>query len=170
MELIVIAAIAENGVIGLHNTIPWRIPEEMAHFKTTTMGHVLIMGRTTYQSIGGPLPGRRTVVVSRDPAFRAHPDCTVAVSFAEALAACAGEDKVFAVGGEQLYRAALPLADVLLLTRIGLSYDGDTFFPDFSGLPFVCTDRRPLPASVPLVVETYRRLADRPPACPDAAA
>lgn len=157
MELIVIAAIAANRVIGLHNTIPWHIPEEMAHFKATTMGHTLIMGRKTYQSIGGPLPGRRIVVVSRDPRFRPHPVCTSAASLTEALAGCGEAAKVFVAGGEELYRAALPLADTLVLTRIGKDYAGDAFFPDFSDLPFVCVERQPLPAAVDLVVETYRR-------------
>jgi len=157
MELIVIAAMAANRVIGCHNTIPWRIPEEMAHFKATTMGHPVIMGRKTYQSIGGPLPGRRTIVVSRDPAFRPHPDCTVAPSLTAAIAACAGAAKVFVIGGEQIYRLALPLADTLILTVIGRDYAGDAFFPDFSAYPLVLIDRRPLPASVPLTVETYHR-------------
>jgi dihydrofolate reductase len=157
MELIVIAAMAANRVIGLHNTIPWQIQEEMAHFKATTMGHTLIMGRKTYQSIGGPLPGRRTIVVSRNPQFRPHPGCIVAASLAEALACCRDADKVFIAGGEQLYRAALPLADTLILTMIGRDYKGDALFPDFSTLPFVCVDRKPLPAPVDLIVETYRR-------------
>jgi len=157
MELIVIAAMAANRVIGCHNTIPWRIPEEMAHFKAVTMGHPVIMGRKTYQSIGGPLPGRRVIVLSRNPAFRPDPGCTVAGSLAEALAGCAGAAKVFIAGGEQLYREALPLADTLILTVIGRDYTGDAFFPDFSALSYVCTDRAILPASVPLTVETYRR-------------
>lgn len=156
MELIVIAAMAANRVIGLHNTIPWHIPEEMAHFKATTMGHTLIMGRKTYQSIGGPLPGRRIIVVSRDPRFRPHPACTVAPSLAEALAGCREAAKVFVAGGEELYRAAL-LADTLLLTRIGKDYAGDAFFPDFSDLPFICVERQSLPAVIDLIVETYRR-------------
>jgi len=162
MELIVIAAMATNRVIGRHNTIPWHIPEEMAHFKATTMGYPVIMGRRTYQSIGGPLSGRRTVVVSRDQRFQAHPDCTVVSSLTDAIAACVGAARVFVIGGAQLYRAALPLADTLILTVIGRDYAGDVFFPDFSGLPLECVDRRVLPAAVPLTIETYRRRLDGP--------
>jgi len=161
MELIVIAAMAANRVIGIHNTIPWRIPEEMAHFKATTMGHPLIVGRKTYQSIGGPLPGRRMIVVSGNPAFRPHADCAAAASLAAAITLCAGSSKVFVGGGVQLYREALPLAHTLILTIIGRDYEGDAFFPDFSDLPYQCIERKILPASVPLRVETHRRTSDR---------
>ena len=157
MELIIIAAMAANRVIGCHNTIPWRIPEDMAHFKQTTMGHALIMGRKTYASIAAPLPGRRTVVVSANPQYQTHPAATVVSSLAEAIACCADADKVFVAGGEQIYRAALPLAQTLILTVIDREYDGDSFFPDFSDQPFRLVDSRPLAASVPLTVQTYRR-------------
>ncbi len=167
MELIIIAALAgmagtagnpaNRRVIGRHNTIPWRIPEDMAHFKATTMGHPLIMGRKTYLSLGAPLPGRRNIVISANPRFRPHPDCLTAASLPAALALCGGADKVFVVGGEQLYRAALPLADTLILTLIDQEYEGDTFFPDFSDLPFRLVDSRPLGAAMPARVNTYRR-------------
>jgi len=164
MELILIAAMAANRVIGFHNTIPWRIPEEMAHFKATTMGHPLIVGRITYQSIGGPLPGRRMIVVSGNPAFRPHADCAAAASLAEAIALCAGAAKVFVGGGVRLYREALPLADTLILTVIGQNYEGDAFFPDFSDLSYECIEQKILPAAIPLRVETHRRTPVR---CPD---
>lgn len=165
MELIIIAAVAgmtcmpaNRGVIGLHNTIPWRIPEDMAHFKATTMGHPLIMGRKTYLSLGAPLPGRRNIVVSANPRFRPHPDCLSAASLPAALKLCANADKVFVIGGEQLYRSALPLADTLILTLIDEEYEGDAFFPDFADLPFRLVDSRPLGAAVPARVNTYRRV------------
>jgi dihydrofolate reductase len=160
MELIIIAAMAANRVIGYHNTIPWQIPEDMAHFKATTMGHPLIMGRITYESLGQPLPGRRIIVVSGNPDFRPHPDCTAVASLTAAIACCADADKAFVAGGEQIYRAALPLAQTLILTVIGRDYVGDAFFPDFSGYPFVLVDRRDLPAALPVVIETYRRRTD----------
>jgi len=159
MELIIIAAMAANRVIGHKNTIPWQIPEDMAYFKKTTMGHTLIMGRKTYASIGGPLPGRRTIIVTANPAFQAHPDCTVANSLAQAIALCQGLDKAFVIGGEQLYRAALPLAQTLILTVIDQDFVGDAFFPDFSDQPFLLVDSQHLGASVPLTIQTYRRLA-----------
>ncbi len=157
MELIIIAAVAANRVIGCNNTIPWTIPEEMAHFKRITMGHTLIMGRKTYESIGSPLPGRRTLIVSNTPSFHPHPDCTVATSLAEAIALSRPAEKVFCIGGEQLYRAALPLAHTLILTMIGQEYSGDAFFPDFSDQPFRLVDSREIAAAVPLTIQTYRR-------------
>ena len=158
MELILIAAMAANRVIGRNNTIPWQIPEEMAHFKATTMGHPLIMGRKTYASIGGPLPGRRNIIVTANPSFQVHSDCTVAVSLAQAITLCEGADKVFVIGGAQLYRAALPLAHTLILTVIGKDFAGDTFFPDFSDQPFLLVDSHEIGASVPLTIKIYRRI------------
>jgi len=160
MELIIIAAMAANRVIGCHHTIPWQIPEDMAHFKATTMGHPLIMGRKTYASIGQPLPGRRIIVVSGNPGFRPHPACTVVASLTAAIDCCADAEKAFVAGGAQIYRAALPLAQTLILTVIGRDYVGDVFFPDFSAYPFVLVDRRDLPAALPVVIETYRRRTD----------
>ena len=157
VELIMIAAMAANRVIGHNNTIPWQIPEEMAHFKTTTMGHALIMGRRTYESIGGPLPGRRTVVVTSDPAFRPHPDCLVATSLPQAIALCQSADKAFIIGGEQLFRTGLPLVQTLILTVIHQDFIGDAYFPDFSDQPFILVDSRNLAATVPLTILTYRR-------------
>jgi dihydrofolate reductase len=158
MELIIIAAVAANRVIGRHNTIPWRIPEEMAHFKTTTMGYPLIMGRRTYTSIGGPLPGRRCIVVSRSSSFAPHCACTKVPSLEAALALCAGSAKVFIIGGVLLYQAALPLADTMILSWIGQEFEGDAFFPDFSGEPFVEVHSCPLAAMPPVRVATYRRM------------
>lgn len=149
---------AANRVIGRNNTIPWQIPEEMAHFKTTTMGHTLIMGRKTYESIGGPLPGRRNIVVTADLSFRPHPDCTVAASLPQAMTLCQGEEKVFIIGGEQLYRAGLALAQTLVLTVIGQDFTGDTLFPDFSDQPFLLVDSREIAAALPLTLMTYRRI------------
>lgn len=159
MELIIIAAMAANGVIGGHHTIPWRIPEEMAHFKTTTMGFPVLMGRVTYASIGGPLHGRTNIVLSRDPDFLPHPEVRTARSLAEAIAGVATASRVFIIGGAQIYAQALPLADTLLLTRIAGDYTGDTWFPDFSLLPYVRVDHRVLPAAVGLTIETYRNQA-----------
>lgn len=158
MELIIIAAMAANRVIGRNNTIPWRIPEDMAHFKAATMGHAVIMGRRTYESIGAPLPGRRNIVVSGTPSYRPHPDCTVVSSLPEAVRLCREADKAFVIGGEQLFRAALAIADTLILTIIGRDYAGDAFFPDFSGQPFVLTGSREVAAAMPLEIQIYRRM------------
>ena len=158
MELIIIAAVAANRVIGRHNTIPWQIPEEMAHFKTTTMGHPVIMGRLTYESIGGPLPGRKCIVVSQTPFFHPHPDCVKADSLAAAIAHCAGADKVFVIGGSRLYKAALPLADTLVISWIDQAFAGDAYFPDFSGQPLRMVESRSLAALFPVRIVTYRRI------------
>ncbi|MGI6656736.1 MAG: dihydrofolate reductase [Desulfobulbus sp.] len=158
MELILIAAVAANGVIGCHHTIPWSIPEDLAHFRRTTMGSPVLMGRATWASLPGPLPGRRMIVVStsQDPATAG---CTVVPSLKAALELCREreDERVFVIGGSQLYRAALPLADTLILTRIARSYPGDVFFPDFSTEPFVLISRCPLASAIPATIETYRR-------------
>lgn len=157
MELIIIAAMAANRVIGRNNTIPWQIPEEIAHFKTTTMGHVVIMGRKTYESIGGPLPGRRNIVVTANPSFRPHPACMVATSLPQALALCEGAEKAFIIGGAQLYHAALPFVHTLILTVIHQDFAGDAFFPDFSSQPFHLVESQELAGTLPLTILTYRR-------------
>ena len=158
MELIIIAAVAANRVIGRHNTIPWHIPEDMAHFKATTMGAPLIMGRRTYLSIGGPLPGRRCIVVSRTPSFAPHPDCAKVATLEAAIALCGKAAKAFVIGGEQLFRAALPLADTMILSWIGQAFEGDALFPDFTDQPFALVASRPLPAALPVDIRTYRRI------------
>lgn len=125
-----IAAVARDGTIGANNTIPWKIPGEQKYFREVTTGHPIIMGRKTHESIGRPLPGRRNIVVTRNPDYRAE-GCEVFASIAEALAACRNSDEVFVIGGAALYRECLPLADRLYLTEIGADFDGDTRFPDF---------------------------------------
>ena len=106
----VVAALARNRVIGVNNTLPWRLPEDLKHFKALTLGHHLIMGRKTYESIGRPLPGRTTVIVTRDPAYRAQ-GCLMATSIDAAIDAGGGDPELFFVGGAQLYAQVLPRAD-----------------------------------------------------------
>jgi dihydrofolate reductase len=124
-----IVAAAENGVIGRGNRLPWHLPADLAHFKRTTLGHPVIMGRRTWESIGKPLPGRRNIVVSRTPGFAA-PGCEVAPDLATAYARSQDEPEVFVIGGTQLYEAALPGADRIYLTRVLASVEGDARFPD----------------------------------------
>lgn len=128
MNLIV--AMARNRVIGIDNTLPWHLPEDLKHFKNLTMGHHIIMGRKTYDSIGRPLPGRTTVIVSRDPDYTMA-GCLVAHSLAEAVRLCDGDAEAFFVGGTSLYEQALPLADRLYITEIQADYEGDAHFPEF---------------------------------------
>jgi dihydrofolate reductase len=127
-RLTLIVARARNGVIGKDNGMPWRIPGEQAYFKRVTMGHPIIMGRKTWESIGRPLPGRRSIVVSRNAGFVAHGGETVG-SLDAALAQCSGAPEAFVIGGAELYRLALPRAERLLITEIDRDFEGDAFFP-----------------------------------------
>lgn len=127
-RVVLIAAVAENGVIGADGGIPWHLPADFAHFKATTLGHTLVMGRATYESIGRPLPGRTTVVLTRDPSWSAE-GVTTAPDLAAALADLDGE--VYVAGGAQVYAAALPLADAQVISEVHLSPVGDTHYPSF---------------------------------------
>lgn len=123
-----ILARARNGVIGARGGLPWHLPEDLAFFKRTTMGHPIVMGRKTWESIGRPLPGRRSVVVTRDRGFAAA-GAEVVHSLDEAIRRCVGAEEVFVIGGAQLYAEALGHADRLLLTEIDADFEGDTFMP-----------------------------------------
>ncbi|ARU32001.1 diacylglycerol kinase [Sulfuriferula sp. AH1] len=125
-----IAAMAKNRVIGIRNTLPWQLPADLQHFKKLTLGHPVIMGRKTFESIGRPLPGRLNIIISRN-GYKAPAECKVADSIAAAIALCAGHDEAFFIGGEQLYRQALPVADRLYLTEIDTEIEGDAWFPEF---------------------------------------
>ncbi|GGL92766.1 dihydrofolate reductase [Nakamurella endophytica] len=127
MTVTLVAAVAANGVIGADGGMPWHLPEDLRRFRRLTTGRTLVMGRRTWDSIGRPLPGRRTVVVTRDRAWAAD-GATVAHSLADALA-LAGPDAVV-VGGGEIYAAALPVADVLELTHVDRAVAGDTRFPE----------------------------------------
>jgi dihydrofolate reductase len=133
MRVSLIVAMAAGGVIGLDNRLPWHLPADLKRFKRLTMGHPLVVGRKTFESIGRPLPGRTMVVVTRDSGY-APPGVRVAHSVDEALATAAaaeGGDEVFVAGGAEIYRQMLPRADRLHLTRIDAEFPGDTRFPEF---------------------------------------
>lgn len=127
-ELILIAAVARNGVIGRDNALPWRLRADLQHFRAATMGHPILMGRKTWESLGRPLPGRRNLVLTRDPSFTAE-GATCFDSLEAALAGIADCDKVFVIGGAELYRQVLDRADRLMLTEIDADIDGDAHFP-----------------------------------------
>jgi dihydrofolate reductase len=129
-RLNMIVAMARNRVIGIDNKLPWHIPGELKYFKDLTMGHHIIMGRKTYESIGRPLPGRTTIIVSRDADY-VQEGCLVAHSLQEAVRLSDGDEQVFFVGGSSLYEQALPLADRLYITEIQADYAGDAHFPEF---------------------------------------
>jgi dihydrofolate reductase len=149
-RLTLVAAVADNGVIGNAGDIPWRIPADFAHFKALTLGHVLVMGRATYDSIGRALPGRTTIVLTRDPMWSAD-GVLVAGGLDEALE-LAGTipGEVFVVGGAGVYAQALDRADAQVLTEVHLSPEGDTSYPDFDRSGWVETRREPhLDAEIP---------------------
>jgi dihydrofolate reductase len=129
MIISIIAAMAENRVIGRDNRLPWHIPADLARFRALTMGHPVIMGRKTFESIGHPLPGRETIVITRQPDYRAE-GCTIAHDLPAAIDLAAWADEVFICGGEQIYRQALPLTDLVFLTVIHQVIAGNTFFPE----------------------------------------
>lgn len=126
--LTLIAALAGNRVIGRDNRLPWRLPADLRFFKQTTMGKPLLMGRRTWESIGRPLPGRRMIVLSRDPAYQA-PGCTVAHSLEEALTVVGADAEAMVIGGAALYAQTLSLAQRMYLTQVATDMPGDAWFP-----------------------------------------
>ncbi|PRP71927.1 diacylglycerol kinase [Chromobacterium amazonense] len=140
--LTLVAAMAANRTIGINNTLPWHLPEDLKHFKAATLGKPVIMGRKTWDSIGRPLPGRRNIVVTRQADWRAE-GAEVAHSLEDALALAGAVDEACLIGGAELYRQALPIADKLCLTEIGQAFDGDAHFPAFSAADWRETAREP---------------------------
>jgi dihydrofolate reductase len=129
--LVIIVAMDEGGVIGREGGLPWHLPDDLKRFKAITMGHVLIVGRRTFESIGSrPLPGRRLVVLTRRHSYQAPAGVSVASDLAAALELIADAPLIFAAGGAGVYRAALPHADVMHITRVHASLEGDVRFPD----------------------------------------
>ena len=144
-QLSLIVAMSRNRVIGANGKIPWHLPGELKLFKDLTMGHHIIMGRKTWDSIGRPLPGRTMVIVTRQQGY-AVPGAIVAHTLREAIAACRGDDEVFVIGGAEIFREALPLADRVYLTTVDAEVPGDTFMPEFEGAGWRETSSRTFPA------------------------
>jgi dihydrofolate reductase len=135
-----VAAVAANGIIGANGKLPWHIPEELQHFKKLTLGHPVIMGRRTWESLKGPLPERENIVVTRQAGYDA-PGAAVANSLDAALAMCIGEPVAFVIGGTQLFEESLPLAAGMVLTEIQRDYAGDTWFPKWERAQWKETQR-----------------------------
>ena len=158
-----VAAVAANGIIGAGNRMPWHLSEDLKHLKALTLGHPVIMGRKTFEAIlarnGKPLPGRENIVVSRTKGLEIE-GASIASSIEGALAFCIGESVAFVIGGGEIYKAALPLADGLVLTEIGRDYPGDTRFPDYDRAEFRETQRKPQVSSagVPFDFVLYERI------------
>jgi dihydrofolate reductase len=162
-----VAAMAENRVIGRGGGLPWRLPDDMRHFKQLTVDHTVIMGRRTFEEIKRPLDNRRNVVISRNPDFRPH-GVTVVPSLKEAIALGATEDEVFVIGGGEIYRLALPLADRLYLTVVHAHPEGDTTFPPFEEAEWALVQETFHPADArhqhAFTIRTYHRIRSPAPA------
>lgn len=149
-SVVLIAAVAGNGVIGRDGDMPWRLSTDLRRFKSLSMGKPIVMGRKTFQSIGKPLPGRATVVVSRDPDFR-HEGVTVAASLQAALAAARKEalrqraGEICVVGGGEIYRQAIDAAERLYITHVEADIDGDTTFPPIDPRRWCAVSQEPVP-------------------------
>jgi dihydrofolate reductase len=129
-KIYLVAAVASNGVIGRNGQLPWHLPEDLKHFKRLTLGHPIIMGRRTWESLPGALPGRDNIVVTSQAGYEA-PGAAVASSLEGALALCAGESMAFVIGGSRLFAESLPIAAGLVMTEIQREYEGDTWFPQY---------------------------------------
>lgn len=160
MKLALIVAVSADRVIGRDNDLPWRLPADLKRFKQLTMGHPLIMGRRTHESIGRPLPGRQNIVISRNPAFRAD-GCLAASSLDDALDRAGDAEQVFVIGGAALYEAALPRADLIYRTRVEGEFSGDVWFPEFDEQEWELVESESHPAGDsnphPHVFELLRR-------------
>ncbi len=164
-RLSILVAMARNRTIGINNSLPWRCPEDLKRFKALTMGHHIVMGRKTFDSIGKPLPGRITVVVTRNRGLKLD-GCTVVHTLDEALAACAGDEEVFIVGGAELYAQALSRVDTLHVTEILHDVVGDAHFPAFDRAEWRELSRelrhQDAPQPLDFAFVTYGRIAKAP--------
>ncbi len=125
-----LVAVARNGVIGRNNALPWHLPDDLGRFKALTMGHAIVMGRKTFESIGKPLPGRDNIIVTRQRGYIA-PGCRVAHSLGEAISAATGKGTIYVIGGADIFELALPLATRLDMTEVHADVEGDVFFPGY---------------------------------------
>jgi dihydrofolate reductase len=163
MKVSIIVAVAENGVIGRDNQLPWRLAADLRRFKELTMGHAVIMGRKTYESIGRPLPGRRMIVITRQRDFSASNAATVA-NFSEALSEAAkhNETEAFVIGGAAVFEQALLIAERLYLTRVHANVEGDVHFPALDPAAWRLLDLQPHDADAknefPFTFERYERV------------
>jgi dihydrofolate reductase len=161
MKVSLIAAVAQNGVIGRDNALPWRIRDDMRFFRQKTLGHHVVTGRRNYEAMGKPLPQRTNIVISRDPSFRAACPVVTGLGPALELARAAGESEAFVIGGAQIYALALPIADVFYRTRVLADVPGDVVFPVFDEAAWDVTVASEHAADehneYPFVIETLTR-------------
>ena len=140
MTLSIVVAMDTNGVIGRDNGLPWHLPADLQHFKQTTMGKPILMGRKTQESIGRPLPGRTNIVITRDSGYRVE-GCVVVNSIEAALEAAGEQDEIMVIGGAEFYRQVLSHTDTIYLTRIHETFDGDICFPELNDADWLEVER-----------------------------
>jgi dihydrofolate reductase len=159
-EIVIIAAVAKNRVIGRDNQLIWNIPEDMAHFKALTAGHTVIMGRKTWESLPPrfrPLPGRRNIVVTRQSEYSA-PGAELAASLESAFSLAENDETVFVIGGAEIYKQAISLSNRLEITEVDLSPEGDSWFPEIAAVDWKMTSKNtpPAPSGTGFSFVTYR--------------
>ncbi|MDM9560561.1 dihydrofolate reductase [Bordetella petrii] len=143
-RLALVVAYSDNRVIGRDNALPWKLPGDLAHFKRTTLGSPIIMGRKTWESLGRPLPGRANIVISRNLQYSA-PGAQVVPTLQAAMAACGAVDDAYVIGGAQIYAQALPLAQRIIATEVHAQVEGDAFFPLLPSFAWREASRQPQP-------------------------
>ena len=162
-KLALIVAASENNVIGINDDLPWRLSADLKRFKALTMGHAIIMGRKTFDSIGRLLPGRQTVIITRNPDFKFE-GATVVHSIEAAIEACSDDEIAFLTGGAEIYRLGLPLVDELYLTRVHTEIEGDTVLPAIDWEQFELIETETFKADekneFDFSLSHYRKLAD----------
>ncbi len=157
-EFIIIVAISQNGVIGRDGRLPWHLPSDLKHFKKTTMNYPIIMGRKTFESIGRPLPGRSNIVLSRNASL-SLPGCTVVHSIEEAFELCREYEKVFIIGGADIFNDCLPITDTIIVTALEREVDGDVYFPEIDPAVFKRTEAVNHDFEEPYSIVRYERIA-----------
>ena len=158
-EFIIIVAIAKNGVIGHQGKLPWHIPSDLSHFKKTTMSHPILMGRKTFESIGKPLPGRDNIVLTRSKS-RTFPGCICVNTLQEAMDYCAAHDKVFIIGGGNIFNATLDFVDSIIVTLLERDVEGDVNFPDIDQKLFREVSNTHYNIEEPYSIIRYDRIRD----------
>lgn len=156
-EFIVIVAIARNGVIGRNGQLPWHLPSDLKHFKKTTMNYPIVMGRKTFESIGRPLPGRDNIVLTRDTSLSLS-GCIVVHSIQDALDTCKDEEKVFIIGGADIFNISLPFTDTIIVTALEREVDGDIYFHEIDPAIFKQTESARYDIEEPYSIIRYERI------------
>ena len=156
-EYIIVVAIAENGIIGREGRLPWHLPSDLKHFKKTTMGHPLLMGRNTFESIGKPLPGRDNLVLTRNRDL-SFPGCIMLNSVEDAVDFCRKYEKVFIIGGGDIFRITLDITDVIIVTQLRREVEGDVFFPRIDSSKFKIVESTDYDIEEPYSIIRYQRV------------